>query len=377
MLAGAGELAALHVIQLEAALVPGTLGHGEDPRVDHVLVLGVGAHCLAPLLTGDPLELDRILVTLGHEGVAVAVNRGLGVLRQVFRGEGEHLAGVVETGCPVVAALGRVYLVREVEVEVVRVREHNIIALVRPLHRLVEATPVEGFPEVDPGLVGGEHAGVRGVLQTIFPRLQGGEAVALDHLAHFLGEVDRQLGHVLDLAIVDHLLAHGGLAERLVLLAGVDVALPGHQIGFLGNGRILIATALHDVLRLVTTVVPGGQRLAGGLVHLGHFIHHLGHEGGSTRLARVDEGHLVVELHRGDVGGVIRVSQTELVRFRFLPFRQQTLVARLHGDHGGTGVRRHVDLGDHGHTAGLGIAHQVDVVGLAVEAGALVVAGGT
>ncbi|MNO80667.1 hypothetical protein D3C76_718810 [compost metagenome] len=121
--------------------------------------------------------------------------------------------------------------------------------------------------------------------------------------------------------------------------------------------------------------MPGGQGLTGGLVHLGHFIHHLGHEGGGTRLAGVDEGHLVVELHRGDVGGVIRVSQTELVRFRFLPFRQQTLVARLHGDHGGTGVGRHVDLGDHGHAAGLGVTHQVDVVGLAVEAGAHVVAG--
>ena len=121
--------------------------------------------------------------------------------------------------------------------------------------------------------------------------------------------------------------------------------------------------------------MPGGQRLAGGLVHLGHFVHHLGHKGGGARLAGVDEGHLVVELHRGDVGGIGRVGQTELVRLGLFTFSHQALVTRLHGDHGGTGVGRHVDLGDHGHAAGLGIAHQVDVVGLAVETGTLVVAG--
>ncbi len=267
------------------------------------------------------------------------------------------------------------YLVREVEVEVIRVGEHNVITLVRPLHRFVEATPVEGFPEVDHCLVGGEILGAIGVLEAIFPCLQGGEATLFRQLAHFLGEVNRQLGHVLDLAIIDHLLADRRLAERLVLLAGIDVALPGDQIGFLGDGRILIATALHDVLRLVTTVMPGGQRLTGGLVHLGHFIHHLAHESGSTRLARVDEGHLVVELDRGDVGGIRRVSQTELVGFGLFALAHQTLVTRFHGDHGSTGVRRHVDLGDDGDTTGLGITHQIDVVGLAVETGTLVVAG--
>ncbi|MNP19173.1 hypothetical protein D3C76_1116880 [compost metagenome] len=267
------------------------------------------------------------------------------------------------------------HLVREVQVEVIRVGQHHVITLVCPRHRVVEAAPVEGFPEVDPGLVGGEILGAVGVLQAIFPRHQGGVAIRLDHLGNFLRVVDHQFVYALDLALVDHLRAQRGLAERLVLLAPVGVALPGHQIFFLGDGRILVTIADHDVLRLVTTVVPDGQRLAGGLVHGADFIHDLGHEGGRARLARVDEGHLVVELDRGDVGGVGRIEQTVLVRLLLFTLGHQPLVTRLHGDHGGTGMRRHVDLGDHGHTARLGVTDQVDIVGLGVETAAHVVAG--
>ncbi|CSB30482.1 Uncharacterised protein [Vibrio cholerae] len=101
----------------------------------------------------------------------------------------------------------------------------------------------------------------------------------------------------------------------LILLAQIQVAFPTYWL--LGI-HILEACAKLDVFRFITAKVPGCQRHTRRLMHCRNLRDHFIYKAFGRVQTWIDKAHAIIELHCGDVRGILRIQQTELIGRRLI-----------------------------------------------------------
>ena len=236
---------------------------------------------------------------------------------------------------------------------------------------LVTTAPEQRCPGIHVVIRRGQFfVGIADLLHAVVPGCHGGNTRIGNQLAHTLGVEFTQFVDSLHFAAGDQLLALGRIGPGLAALLGAYVTLVRVVTGthFKGVGG-------EDIHRLVTTKVPGFQRMAGAFVHRLYFANQLTDEIVGGIHAGIDIA-VVIELHRQVLGVVLRVDQA--VRgcgLRISVF--QLAIARLHRHHRGTGVGRHIKFRHHLDMAICRVAQDFLVVSDAVETTAKVIRIGT
>ncbi|CNI66128.1 Uncharacterised protein [Yersinia massiliensis] len=192
------------------------------------------------------------LITFRAKVITIAVDRGFGILRHVIWRKTEHFSFITKTGRPVVTTLIWVNFVWHIEIDIIRVRRNDFVAFVGPIIDCIRTAPEQGVPEVDADTLGRKVFRVFGIFQAILPRLHSFNAMGVNQLAHFNGEVAGKMLDVLNLALFDHVLTDLRFGPWLIFNTLINNAFTRFNWTVL----ILETRTQPDIFCLIATEVP-------------------------------------------------------------------------------------------------------------------------